>query len=178
MNPPAEPPIVLKMVRSDLENLPEFPLPAGYRLRGYQRGDDELWQRIQTAADRLIQTKPALFAEQFGSDADLLRQRQLYLVENDGEVIGTGTAWFNDDFQGRRFGRIHWVALVPPCQGRGLGKPLISVLCRRLRELGHEQAYLSTSSARVPAIRLYRHFGFVPLIESETQAAVWRELGI
>ena len=108
----------------------------------------------------------------------MLNQRQLYLLEESGQVIGTGTAWFNDNFQGQRFGRIHWVALLPERQGRGLAKPLMSALCRRLRELGHTRAYLSTSSARVPAIRLYRQFGFIPLAEGEQQAAAWRRLGV
>jgi GNAT superfamily N-acetyltransferase len=55
---------------------------------------------------------------------------------------------------------VHWVAIVPECQGIGLGKALMTLLCQRLRELGHDQAYLFTSSERVSAIRLYLRFGF------------------
>src|SRR5262249_16871751 len=142
----------------------------------YQHGDEETWRRIQLAADRFNRIPPELFAEQFGFDADRLSQRQAYLSTERGEPIGTGTAWFNEDFQGRRVGRIHWVALVPEWQGQSLSKPLMSAVCGRLRELGHERAYLSTSSARLPAIQLYRRFGFVPLIENEQQAAVWERL--
>ena len=173
-----ESPTRLKMIRWDLEDLPVVPLPAGFRLRGYQEGDQEIWRQIHLAADRFNEITPSLFAQQFGSDATMLNQRQLYLLEESGRVIGTGTAWFNDHFQGQRFGRIHWVALLPERQGRGLAKPLMSALCRRLRELGHTRAYLSTSSARVPAIRLYRQFGFIPLAEDEQQAATWRSLGV
>jgi ribosomal protein S18 acetylase RimI-like enzyme len=173
-----ESPIGLKMVRWDLEDLPVVPLPAGFQLRGYQEGDQEIWRQIHLAADRFNEIPPSLFAQQFGSEATMLNQRQLYLLEESGQVIGTGTAWFNDNFQGQRFGRIHWVALLPERQGRGLAKPLMSALCRRLRELGHTRAYLSTSSARVPAIRLYRQFGFIPLAEDEQQAAAWRRLGV
>jgi GNAT superfamily N-acetyltransferase len=172
-----ESPIGLKMVRWDLEDFPVVQLPAGFQLRGYQEGDQEIWRQIHLAADRFNEITPSLFAQQFGSDVTMLNQRQLYLLES-GQVIGTGTAWFNDHFQGQRFGRIHWVALLPGRQGRGLAKPLMSALCRRLRELGHTRAYLSTSSARVPAIRLYRQFGFIPLAEDEQQAATWRRLGV
>ena len=108
-----ESPIGLKMVRWDLEDLPVVPLPAGFQLRGYQEGDQEIWRQIHLAADRFNEIPPSLFAQQFGSDVTMLNQRQLYLLEESGQVIGTGTAWFNDNFQGQRFGRIHWVALLP-----------------------------------------------------------------
>jgi GNAT superfamily N-acetyltransferase len=170
-------PIPLKMVRRTLEAVPEFPLSPGFRLRAYQAGDEEIWRKIHLAADRFNEITPGLFAEQFGTDTALLGQRQIYLVEEPGQVIGTGTAWFNHGFQDQSFGRIHWVALLPERQGQGLARPLMTALCRRLRELGHERAYLSTSSARVVAIRLYQRFGFVPLIEDEQQRTAWRQLG-
>jgi GNAT superfamily N-acetyltransferase len=71
---------------------------------------------------------------------------------------------------------VHWVAIVPEQQGRGLGKVLMTIVCHRLRELGHRRTYLTTSTARIPAINLYRHFDFVPLIRAPDDAAIWREL--
>jgi GNAT superfamily N-acetyltransferase len=58
-------------------------------------------------------------------------------------------------------------------QGRGLAKPLMSIVCRRLRELGHERAYLTTSTARIPAINLYLKFGFRPEIRDEEDRRAW-----
>jgi GNAT superfamily N-acetyltransferase len=176
MNVP-EMPISLKMVRWNLEDIPGFALPEGFSLRWYRRDDEQAWLRIHRAADRFNPITPALFTQQFGDDPVLLGQRQCYLLADDGELIGTGTAWFNDNFQGQAFGRVHWVALLPRYQGLGLSKPLMTTLCRRLRELGHERVYLSTSSARLAAINLYRRFGFVPLIENDSQAGTWRQLG-
>jgi len=49
-------------------------------------------------------------------------------------------------------------------------------ICRRLRELGHQHVYLSTSTARHAAIGLYLKFGFEPLIQSPEDAVVWREV--
>jgi GNAT superfamily N-acetyltransferase len=165
-----------KMVRVSLDSVPEFALPAGFSLRWYQPGDEENWRQIHLAADCYNKITPELFQHQFGTDERLLRDRQCYLLDPRSEVIGTGTAWFNDNFEGVRFGRVHWMAIVPEFQGRGLAKSLMTVICRRLRELGHDRAYLSTSSARRPAINLYLRFGFVPLLRSEKETAVWRTL--
>lgn len=166
----------VKMMRANLDNLPEFALPTGFSLRWYQPGDEAHWLRIHLAADHFNKITPELFQKLFGSDEKNLRDRQCYLLDPRGEAIGTGTAWFNDNFEGARWGRVHWMAIVPEFQGRGLGKCLLGAVCRRLRELGHEQAYLSTSTARVPAIRLYWKFGFEPLIRSPEDECLWREI--
>jgi ribosomal protein S18 acetylase RimI-like enzyme len=117
-----------------------------------------------------------MFRDRFGTDAARLAERQLYLIAPGGEAVGTGTAWFDDDFLGARFGRVHFVAIVPACQGLGLSKPLMTRVCLRLRELGHDRAYLATSSTRTRAIRLYERFGFEPLIRGEADAAAWKAI--
>jgi GNAT superfamily N-acetyltransferase len=184
----------LRMARPNLENIPEFALPAGFALRWYQPGDEAHWLRIHRAAERFIEITPELFREQFGAGAAerglqpasavehrsginsaLLRERQCYLLDPRGELIGTGTAWF-DGVAGVLWGRVHWMAILPEFQGRGLGKALLTAICRRLRELGHEQAYLHTSAARLPALKLYLSFGFEPMIRNAAEQAVWKEV--
>ena len=88
--------------------------------------------------------------------------------------MGTATAWSGDLFPGQPIGRIHWVAIVPDRQGQGLAKPLLAATCRRLRALGHERAYLTTSTARLPAINLYLLFGFQPLVGSPEAYQAWQ----
>ena len=186
----------IKMSRANLDNVPEFTLPAGFTLRWYEPGDEAHWLRIHLAADPFNEITPDLFRTQFGvvqerglqsaSGRDCrsgmnsalrdLGERQCYLLAPTGEVVGTGTAWFDDQFEGARWGRVHWLAILPEFQGRGLAKPLMTAICGRLRELGHEHVYLSTSTARPAAIGLYLKFGFEPLIRSEDDAAVWREV--
>jgi len=164
------------MVRPDLEGLPQYDLPAGFSLRAYRPGDEAEWLRIHELADRYNTFTASTFTEQFGADAEVLRRRQLYLCEPAGAAIGTATAWFDDDFRGERWGRVHWVAIVPAFQGRGLGKPLMSAVCNRLRQLGHRRAYLTSNTARVPAIGLYLKFGFVPEIRTARDRRAWRLL--
>jgi GNAT superfamily N-acetyltransferase len=163
------------MLRENLEHIPEFAFPTGYSLRWYQPGDEENWLRIHLAADLHNRITPDLFARQFGTDTRLLRERQCYLIDAGGTAIGTATAWFNDDFDGGRIGRVHWVAILPGHQGRGLSKPLMTAVCRRLRELGHDRAYLSTSTRIERAVRLYLRFGFAPWIRNDCEAAAWED---
>jgi GNAT superfamily N-acetyltransferase len=164
------------MIRENLEAIPEFTPPAGFSVRWFRPGDEAAWLEIHLKTDLHNQITPGLFAQQFGTDSALLAQRQCYLIDHDGKTIGTATAWFNDDFDGRRIGRVHWVAIVPEYQRRGLSKPLMTAVCHRLRELGHDRAYLVTAPALMPAINLYRRFGFVPLIQKETEKELWRDI--
>ena len=165
----------LLMTHADLKRVPRFALASGFTLQWYQPGDESHWLRIHLAADRFSQITPDLFTKQFGSPpSNDLHRRQCYVREPGGECVGTATAWFNDDFQGARWGRVHWVAIIPAFQGRGLGKALMSAICRRLRDLGHGRAYLRTGAARVPAIKLYQRFGFEPLIGDEREREAWR----
>lgn len=186
----------VKMTRANLENLPEFAPPSGFTLRWYQPGDEAHWLRIHRAADRLNKITPDLFQRQFGPELErvlpsastcarrsglksalqALGERQCFLLAPTREVVGTGTAWFDDDFEGGRWGRVHWLAVAPEFQGRSLGKALLAAICQRLRERGHERAYLTTSTARVPAIRLYLRFGFEPMIRHVEEERRWREL--
>ena len=166
----------LTMVRDNLEGIPSYPLPAGYSMRGYKPGDEQLWRDIHLLADRYSSITPDLFAREFGSEEAVLAERQFYLLDPHQKAVGTASAWYDDNFRGREYGRVHWVAIVPRYQGQGLAKPLMAAVCRQLRALGHERAYLQTSSARLPAIRLYLRFGFIPQIQTAGDVEVWREL--
>jgi GNAT superfamily N-acetyltransferase len=153
--------IPLTMVREHLEDIPVFSLPAEFTWRPYQLGDEQAWLEIQSAADRYNSITPELFTREFGGDQVRLARRQLYLCGTDQAPVGTATAWFKRSYQGKPYGRVHWVAIVPKHQGLGLGKPLMTVTLKRLRQLGHRRAYLTTSTARFAAINLYLQFGFV-----------------
>ena len=160
----------------DLIATPRFELPEGIRARPYRQGDEPLWLKIQGAADRYNEITLELFRRQFGWDPSPLEERQLYLCSSAGEHIGTATAWFDPAYRGERWGRVHWVAIVPEWQGRGLGRALMSLTCQRLIELGHRRAFLTTSTARLPALNLYLQFGFLPEIRGESDRDAWRRM--
>jgi ribosomal protein S18 acetylase RimI-like enzyme len=91
-----------------------------------------------------------------------LAARQKYLLGPGGEPIGTATAWFDAPQSGEEIGvgRVHWVAIVPEFQGRGLAKPLLDSVLQMLRVCGHTRAVLLTDTRRPAAIALYEKFGF------------------
>ena len=118
------------------------------------------------------ETRPIPLAEWLayvGQDDELKQEPHAEVISPEGETIripgeglalwaghpehaanGTTTAWYNEDYRGLPFGRVHWVAIVPEMQGRGLAKPIMSAVCHRLRELGHGRAYLTTTTVRIP----------------------------
>ena len=164
------------MICHDLGEIPQVELPPSYPCRVFRPGDEGTWVKIQAAADLYNTITLDLFHREFGDDLAQIAARQFFLCDEQDIPIGTATAWFDDDFQGQRYGRIHWVAIVPEHQGRGLAKPLMTAVCRKLKALGHNRAYLTTSTARIPAINLYLQFGFRPHVTQAEETAVWQAL--
>ena len=167
--------VSVRMIREDLENIPRRSLPPGYRFPWYRPGDETIWRDIQGEADKYITVSDDLFEKQFGDDPRVLGRRLCFLLDPDESAIGTAAAWFNDDYHGRCFGRVHWVAIRPHRQGKGFAKPLMTAVCTRLKALGHDCAYLTTATVRIAAINLYLKFGFVPEIETMDDLTAWRQ---
>ncbi len=166
----------ITMVRKDLDDIPEFTLPPGYSFRHYTEGDGATFDDVWLDADALGQAERGLFEKEFRAKIDAVPERMYFIVGPDGEAIATATAWFNDDFEGERWGVVHWVAVRRTYQGRGLSKPLISRVLSRMRELGHDKVYLITQTARLPAISLYMKFGFEPFIRKPEDAENWKQV--
>jgi GNAT superfamily N-acetyltransferase len=163
-----EPDISLCMERDDLADLPEVVVPDGFHLSSYRSGYEAAWLEIHIDADRRNRFDEETFRRQFGNDRRLLTARQIYLVTDSGEIIGTSTAWFSGDL-----GRVHWVAIRGTYQGLGLAKPLLAETCRRLAEFAHPRAYLTTSSSRIAALGLYLSFAFRPAPRSDSEESAW-----
>lgn len=164
------------MIRDHLNDIPRHTLSGGYSIRWYRDGDEVHWVDIQSRADRYNQIDMTLFKRSFGYPKPYLANRQCYLLDDSNETIGTATAWYNKDYHGLRYGRIHWLAIIPEMQGLGLAKSLMSVICNRLLQLGHWQTYLKTAPIRLNAIALYLKFGFKPEIQDENAEIQWRQI--
>jgi GNAT superfamily N-acetyltransferase len=163
------------MIRENLNDIPDYGLPADYSIRNYQQGDETSWYRIHLLADKYSEVIPTLFEKEFGSNTQRLAERQFFLTDKIGTPIGTASAWY-DNRSEQSPGRVHWVAIVPSEHGKGLAKPLLATVCNKLKELGHIKAHLTTQTVRIPAINLYLKFGFAPAIDSERDRNIWRQL--
>lgn len=150
------------MVRATYTDASHVDLPPGYRFRTYQPGDEAHWTALHRAAEPYIEITDALFDEQFGDHVDQLADRMFYVVANDGAVVGSATAWWQDDpAGGAPAGMVHWVVVDPDHQGQGLSKAMLTRVMTRLAA-SHTRAMLGTSSGRPWAIKVYLDFGFRP----------------
>jgi GNAT superfamily N-acetyltransferase len=173
----AEGMVTIKMARDNLGAIPQHCLAAPYHFRWYQGPRDvDVWLAIQHDADKLQHVTLDAFRYWYGHDEGQFKERICFLCDGDGREIGTASAWYDDGYRGRRYGRVHWVAIVPSMQGRGLSKPLITTVMNRFVALGHDRAYLTTEDRRIAAVRLYLSFGFLPDIADDQERSAWETI--
>jgi GNAT superfamily N-acetyltransferase len=163
----------IMMLRPTLADLPPANLPAGYAMRPFREGDQATWVRIQQASEPFLTISDEIFTQQFGFDLPAMAKRGLFLVAPDGRDVGTVTAWYQRSLHGRKWGRIHWVAIVPEHRGKGLSKPMTAYALHLMRRLGHRRAMLTTQAPRIPAIKTYLDLGFVPDMTMKDAEKAW-----
>lgn len=167
--------IPVKMIRSDLLEIPDYPLPNGFRMRMFEKGDEYTWARIETSVDEFKNKDAALerFNQEFGPYYDEMTKRCIFIEHSNGETIGTTTAWYGDlKGNGEVSGRIHWVGIAPMYQGKKLAKPLLSNALNILADY-HSKAYLTSQTTSYQAINMYLNYGFEPFITESSDYEAW-----
>jgi len=170
--------IDLLMERLDLNDIPEYELPEGYRFVFYQPGDRDEWIRIEQSAKELADFDHGVRTWQryYGSVEDTLHNRMIFIENPQGEKVATATAYYdaNGELPPER-GQVHWVAVRRDHQGMGLAKPLISQVSKVMKQRGHTEAMLHTQTTTWVAVKLYLTFGFRPIPENaEKSRDGWR----
>jgi GNAT superfamily N-acetyltransferase len=166
--------IPLAMCREHLRDLPEAVFPAGYGMRPLAREEGALWTEVQRDTERVIPITDHTFEEQFGADPEAIPQRCSLLVTAESRAVGAISAWYGRDAQGD-FGRIHWFAIRPAFQGRGLARPALSFALHQLARW-HTRAWHTTSSSRLPALKLYLDYGFTPDFSQPRALEAWQQV--
>lgn len=166
--------LAIRMYRPDLKGLPRHPLPDGFRLRLFRRDDRRTWLDIWQAAERYERITVGVFNRSMGYDMPAMPRRCMFLVAPDGRDVGTATAWYWRDPRGQRWGRLHWVGIIPEFQGLGLSKPLVAAAMDLMLSLRHRRAFLVTQTRRIAAIRTYLYFGFLPHTTNDVDRRAWR----
>ncbi len=167
------------MIRPTLDDLPTWTLPAGFRFRSFRPGDDQTWLDLHLDAEPYVPIDQELWVGQFGGWDNILPERMYFVETEAGEPVGSITAWWKPDWQGRgAWGQIHWVVVKRAFQRRGLAKPMVAHALRRLA-VSYGRAMLGTSTGRLWAIKTYLDAGFVPDPHERARPAVvagWREV--
>ena len=137
------------LLERDLDSLPVFPLPDGYRFAFYRPGDRDIWIDIEKSAKEFATWEQGLAAWEmyYASNEASLCGRMVFVENAAGEKVATATAYI--DTTGRNqsgSGWLHWVAVRREYQGRGLSKPLIAYVLGVMRALGHTHGKLPTQT--------------------------------
>ena len=154
------------LLERDLEDLPAYPLPEGYRFVFYRPGDRDSWIAIERSAKEFSAYDQGLAAWEryFGGHEELLPNRMVFIENRAGEKVATASAWFDvihNDPSGA--GWLHWVAVRRDCQGRGLSKPLVAHVLGLLKGLGYPRAKVPTQTTSWVAVKVYLDLGFRPI---------------
>ena len=134
---------------------PTPPRADGFFVKSYAPGDEAHWARIEKSVGEFDSESAALayFDREFARQPELLRQRMCFLCTPDGLPVATATAW-----EKHHSHLLHWVATVPACQRRGLGRAAVLSAMRRFPD--NAPVLLHTQTWSHDAILLYHTLGF------------------
>jgi len=156
--------IDVMMKRMTGTEIPEFPLPEGYSFELFQSGDEKHWAQIEAAADEFASPIDGLlyFQREFLPYSRELVRRCVFAKSPEGEYVGTATAWWDYAADGKRHPWLHWVAVKPAHQNRGIGKAIVSKTIRLLYDIEGDfrDYYLHTQTWSHVAIGIYEKCGF------------------
>ena len=164
----------LRMVRPNLEDLPELELPVGYGMRTYRKGDEVHWARI--ISDSFGGRKrTAQDTENEITNRDVFVPDGFYFATHRDVPVGTACAW-RQSVDEKDVGYVHMVGVVAEHTGHKLGKWVsLAVLCY-FRDNNFKCSMLDTDDFRVPAIKTYLNLGFIPVYVEAEQPERWRNI--
>lgn len=166
--------INVAMHRPHLRDVPDSPLmPGGYSLRRLGRDDEPQLAALLSAA----------FAEPWdeGRVGSTLTRAEdvkaVYGVLWRNELVATASSQFLPG-QDPYVGFVHWVATHLDHRAKGLAAILIVQLLNDFEVRGYRGARLFTQPKRLPAVRTYLKFGFVPeyAVDGRDDRSLWSDI--
>jgi mycothiol synthase len=163
----------LQMEKSDLDNVPDVPLPEAYFLRCFQNGDEaglaKVYRNEQLGMITATDVRKTMLEHQ------CFKPERLFVVVHDDVVVGTAAAWV-EPCDPAEAGRLHMLAVAPQHRGMRLGTRLTIETIKYTRNEGFAVQRLSTDDWREPAIRVYLRLGYYPLLIHESHRARWEAI--
>ena len=161
--------IVLVIDADKAMSTPDASLPKGFSFRLFN-GEEDIahWCRIEASVKEFDSETEANkhFQKEFSSRMEDLKQRCVFILNEDGLPIATAMGWLSN---AEIKSRLHWVAVCPEYQGLGLGKSVTQKainVCANL--LPNQPMWLSTQTTSHRAVLMYHKFGF-NMLKSEMQ---------
>ena len=152
------------MRKDSLNQIPNCELSPDFRFVTYQPGDEQAWAAIEMSVEDFDSHQEALnyFKKEFAPKLESLQKHMLFIENTHGEKVATATAW-EGKLEGITYPKLHWVAVKPEYQGKGLCKALLSKSLKLMGSLGHEgEVILFSQTWSYKAINLYYQYGFRP----------------
>jgi GNAT superfamily N-acetyltransferase len=182
------------MEKYDTACYPKVVLPESYIFSEYKRGFKNQWSNLQLSVEQVDTLEEAETAFQIefldGKSMDWANKtiehsesnkieyslffsqmcdRMVFVLDDKGELVGTGSVWCGKTF-GKELQRLHWIAVSPEHQGKGIAKAIVSKLLTIYNELGYSgYIYLTSQTWSYKALYIYMQFGFKPYFGEKPQ---------
>lgn len=157
------------MLRPHLNDLPDLLVPAGYRLRTYQPGDEAAWGEIMEATGGIGREWTVDRVRERMIERPQFEPEGMFFATCDAEQnrpVASATAW-RSPVEQRVLGNVHMVCALDAHRGRGLGRLVTLAVLHYLRDRGFAMADLSTDDWRLAAVKSYLGLGFVPIYRTD-----------
>ncbi len=137
-------------------------LPSGYQFKMYQKGDEDIWARLEFEIgdfDTFYDAKQYFISTYCSNELLDISDRCVFVVNQENEIVGSCIAW--RDLKGNAdVASLHWLVVSPKYQGMGIGK----ALCQRVMQIfiknRENPIYIHTQPWSYKAIILYIRQGF------------------
>ncbi|MBR0491509.1 MAG: GNAT family N-acetyltransferase [Clostridia bacterium] len=148
----------------NLNDIPCYQLPEGYRFVSFKDGDEKDWVEIEMSSGEFISFKEGMkaFQHYYGEHYEELKKLCIFVENNKGEKVATSTAFYLENPISDITGNVHWVSVKSEYQGKKLSKPLIVETLKLLKKLGHKKTLLHTQTHTWLAVKIYLDLGFEP----------------
>jgi ribosomal protein S18 acetylase RimI-like enzyme len=137
-------------------------MPAGFHVRFCREDELEAWKAMHfddpESARRYHGFMTDYFRDVYAGSGDRFFRTCRFACDGRDRPVATCFAW-------KAYGRvstIHWFKVLPPYEGLGIGRALLSDVMRDLPGSDYP-VFLHTHPSSVRAIKLYSDFGFVLL---------------
>jgi len=164
--------IIMRIEVDKLLAVNESILPEGFSFSFFS-GTENIkdWCRIETSVFEFTSEEDAqdYYTKAYVPYINELKNRCLFVTNQENIPIATATAWFADSELGYQ-ACLHWVAVCPEYQGIGIGKTIVKKALKLLCNLEPDCAvWLHTQTWSYVAIGLYHKLGF-NLLKMDTLA--------